>query len=107
MQQQAVLACGLPEDSRTIKELTGRPDQKTILMAAILDEARLLTWSKTKAARKNQNRPKSVLKALITAEKPKDKTTSGLKTFGGGAEFEAFRKTLIEKIRNSEDGGQN
>lgn len=99
VKQQAVLACGLPPESRTMKELSGiKYDTKTLLLAGILDEAKLLVYSKTKSARNGQNRPKSVLTAML--EDGKGKSDKSLKTFESGQSFDAYRRRLIEGMRN-------
>jgi len=65
----AILASGLPENSRTIRKLS---DEKvgldTKLRAAILDQLKFLAWTKTEDCQKGRNRPKSTLEALLKTQ---------------------------------------
>lgn len=56
----------------------------------MVDELSFLSWSKTKDAEKNRNRPKSVLE--IMTSKPKENDVKGFKT---GEQFEAARAAFF------------
>ena len=65
--QAAILACGLPDDSRIKRKLSGQKHTtQTVLLACIADSLRFIAWTKTKDAQKNMNRPKSILEELMT-----------------------------------------
>lgn len=82
----AVLACGLPADSRTVRKLSGQKLSVTdTLLAMAVDKLAFLVWSKTKDGYKNRNRPESVLLKLTGKEK---KETSEHMVFASVEEFE-------------------
>lgn len=86
----AALACGLPEDSRVIRKLTGAKTTPTLtLLAAIADRLGLLVWLQTKDGQKGRNRPKSILSELMkeTEEKPQ--------SFETPEDFEAERARIL------------
>ena len=86
----ATLACGLPDDSRIKRKLSGQTiSVDTMLMAIIADGVNFLVWSKTKDAEKNRNRPKSLFEQLT---KPDSEKASGFNTI---EEFEAARAKII------------
>lgn len=63
--KQAVLACGLPRQSRIMKKIANVDiDPDTLLLAAILDQERIANWMHTKDARRKQNFPKSIVEAM-------------------------------------------
>ena len=87
----AILAGGLPADSRTCRKLSGvRYRSDTVLMAAILDELRWIVWSKTKAAGKGKKAPKSLLGQML--ERQDRKKLTGFDT---PEAFEKQRKRII------------
>jgi hypothetical protein len=89
----ATLANGLRKDSRIKQKLSGQDvTMDSLLNACILDELRFISWSKTKDASKNKNRPKSVAKSLLGLDKKKDKTHI---TFSTCEEFEKARRELL------------
>lgn len=88
----AILASGLHQDSRCKRKLAGqklRAMEYTQL--AILDELRLLVYSRTEDAKKGKNRPKSILLEMIHQDE-KPKTLS----FRTPEEFEARRQKIIK-----------
>lgn len=88
----ARLACGLKEDSRIIRAFTGqRAATKDILLAAILDRTSLLLWAQTEDAKKNRNRPESVLEKLLGIES----RTKGA-VFADGEEFEKAKEKILK-----------
>ena len=86
----AILACGLPEDSRVMRKLRGEKiSLGTKLQAAMLDSLTTLVWFQTEDGKKHRNRPPSMLRKLIGAE-PETK----LEGFETAEEFEAERKRI-------------
>lgn len=60
--------------------------------AAQLDALRILIWQNTKDGAKGRNKPKSVLEGMMPeAKKEKD----DIITYKSGAEFEAYRNSLL------------
>ena len=87
----AILACGLPAESRIIRKISGIEfDIRTILEANILDYLATLVWFKTKDGHKGRNRPKSVAKILIGKKEEKKEMA-----FSSAEEFESMRRRLI------------
>ena len=88
----AILASGLPQDSRCRQKLSG---QKLRILEytqlAIIDELRLLVYSRTEDAATGKNRPKSILKEVLQQDE-KPKTLS----FRTPEEFEARRMKIIK-----------
>lgn len=86
----AALACGLPEDSRVMRKLSGAKTTPLLtLLAAIADRLGLLVWFQTKDGQKGRNRPKSILSELMkeTEEKPQ--------SFETPEDFEAERARIL------------
>lgn len=66
----AVLAAGLPDDSRIKMRLSDRRvSTQQMLLAMIIDELNILAWQNS---RKKGRRPRSFFKAITTPEKEKD-----------------------------------
>ena len=62
----ATLACGLREDSRAVKAITGaKHPTETMLLAAAVDRLSYLVWMQTKDGQKNKHRPKSIVEELM------------------------------------------
>lgn len=90
LQLVATLVCGLRDDSRIkLKMSERRLSLSETLMAATLDRLSQLLWLNTEDARKNRNRPKSVLDAL---EHPPEKAH---KTFLSIEDFENKRAQIM------------
>ena len=89
----ATLASGLRDDSRIKMRMAGmRIPTNTILLASAADALNILVWSKTKAARTGQNRPKSILQQLLhSGERERGNDTI---KFESGSEFAAAWKKL-------------
>lgn len=66
-----------------------------IMLARLIDDVAFIAWTKTKDAEKNRNRPKSVLKSLLTKPEEAPEDTS-LQTFSTLEEFHKARQKLIE-----------
>lgn len=92
----AVFSCGLREDSRIKKKLAGvELDLNTLLLAVCADSLQFLAWCKTDNARKNTNRPQSLIELLTKTEKKSD-----IVGFTSAEEFEKHRQAIIERINN-------
>lgn len=88
----AVLCSGLSKDSRIKKKISNRKlSVEETLLAALVDRASFVAWTKTKDAQRGVNRPKSVL-AILEKEEPKEKVYKG---FDSIAEFERKRAELL------------
>ena len=89
----AILACGLPSESRVLKALNKQKvDINIMLEAVIADKVSQLVWFQTKDGRKHRNRPKSYTKMLMQTSKAEKSERS----FRSGEEFEAARRRIIE-----------
>lgn len=90
----ATLACGLGKESRIREALFGRNyDTDTLLLAAAVDNLRLLWWAKTQDGQNGRNVPISVLSLLLGEE---NETEDDVIKFESGDDFEKTRKNLIE-----------
>lgn len=97
----AILACGLPENSRVMKKLAGVPvDINTSLLAGIFDRCSYLLWAKTKNAEKNRNRPPSIYDAIMSGGKQENSAL-----FDSPEDFEAYRKTFFMGAPDPEQEG--
>ena len=97
LEKQAVLVFGLPEDSRTMRNLSGRSvSTDTLLLAGILDQLRMQAWSRSKAAKNHQGRPKSIMAALAEPKKKAD----DIETFESGDDFKRYRESLLKGDKN-------
>lgn len=62
----AIMAQGLPEDSRIKRRLSGaKAAMTTILLAGLCDRVGLIGWLLSEDGAKGQNRPKSILDTLL------------------------------------------
>ena len=102
METQAALLCGLPDGSRISRAINRVPyDSRTLLLAGILDELRLIVYSRSK---KGTKKPKSILEAMLRPKEPKD-TTEDIKGYRTAADFERERAKILERIeKNGEQG---
>lgn len=88
----AVLCSGLSDNSRIKRKVAGRKlNLEQYLLAALVDRASLLVWSKTKDAQKGLNKPKSLLDVLENS-KQKDNAYKG---FDSIEEYERKRAELM------------
>lgn len=94
IQYMALLACGLPADSRTIRKLTGQKlTLEQYLMAGILDslqEANYLTLKKSFKGRHEP--PRSVLAQLTGADEDESNEVRGFKS---ADDFERAKARII------------
>lgn len=87
----AILASGLPDDSRIKRKINGQnASMKTQLMALILDGVNWLVWSKTKDAERGRNAPDSYFEVIMGTSKK-----HGTIGFTSAEEFEAARAKII------------
>ena len=95
----AVLACGLPQESRIMKILSGITyDMQQLMMASILDYLATLTWFQTKDGHKNRNRPKSYVEMLTGKKKEEKEEVS----FRSPEEFERERQRILQRLQEDE-----
>lgn len=88
----AILASGLPQDCRSWRKITGQKLRSVeYTQLAILDELRLLVYSRTEDAATGKNRPKSILLEMLRQDE-KPKTLS----FRTPEEFEARMQKIIK-----------
>lgn len=99
----AVLAAGLPARARCRLALSGeKADPALLLLASIADRLGFLCWAQTLDGQQGQNRPPSVLAALLGAEGParpiaQQGQPDGPLTFAGAAAFEAARQSILNQ----------
>ena len=92
----AVFSCGLRNDSRIKMKLAGlKLDLNTLLLTVCADSLQFMSWCQTDNARKNINRPQSLLSILTNDDKD-----SGVVRFATGEDFEKYRQEVIERINN-------
>ena len=93
VQQAAILACGLPADSRTLRHLTGQKmPLDTYLYAAILDSLQNLTYLYLKRNYKGKHKkPESLVKKLSGA----DQSDGDIRAFNSAEDFEQTRQKLL------------
>lgn len=88
----ATLACGLGENSRIRRSMSGQTlTVEAMLLAMLVDRTGLILWTQTKDAQKGRNRPKSVLEQLLAGA---DSNKEDIEAYASGEEFEAERKRL-------------
>lgn len=88
----ATLACGLGENSRIRRSMSGQTlTVEAMLLAMLVDRTGLILWTQTKDAQKGRNRPKSVLEQLLAGA---DSNKEDIETYSSIEEFEAERRRL-------------
>lgn len=91
MRLLAVLAYGLPDDSRVKRKISGQTvSSEMLLLSIIADRLGIMVWFQTEDGQKGINRPPSILDILETAGQPKE--TAG---FNCGADFDAALKQIL------------
>ena len=89
----ATLAAGLPDNSRSMKRLTGLPcGMDTLLLAAIADRLSLLVCAKTKDAQKGRKKPQMITEGLLKKSEKKD-----IESFSDVDSFEAARRRFFKE----------
>lgn len=94
----AILAGGLREDSRSITAVIGMSDSKTVLLASILDAARILIWQNTRDGQRGANKPQSVLSLFGRQEEKKE---GAVESFASADEYHAKRRRLLDGYTDS------
>lgn len=90
----AILSCGLNNDSRIKRKISGQKyGLDSLLNALVLDGINFLCWTKTKDAQKGRNKPKSVFDKLMEEDSEKE---NELMSFETPEEFEAYMKGITE-----------
>lgn len=85
----AILACGLGEQSRTMRILSGNQYTfEQIMMASILDAVRMLVWMQSEDGARGSNRPQSVVSQLLGEE-------DDIEGFSSAEDFEAAKADII------------
>ena len=90
VQTAAILACGLPSDSRTVKEISGHQyDTKEMLLAAIYDQLSWILWQRMVSKNHKPKKPESLLKKMTSG------TPASVTAFETPEDFErAFRHAM-------------
>lgn len=93
----ATLVLGLSDNSRTRRHFSKQTlTLEQVLLAVIADNLQFISWSKTKDAQHNKNKPKSIVNKLIN----KEETKEDLEKFETPEEFETYINTLREEHCN-------
>lgn len=94
IEQVAVLAIGLREDSRVKMAIADVPVAlNTTLQAAMLDCLRLLIWQNSADAVNGRNRPESILERLNGTNRQQDSVS-----FDSPEAFEAYRAKILGEV---------
>lgn len=93
LQTAAAFAAGLRSDSRIMMRLNGQRATLTeTLLAATVDNLRLLVWTKTKDAAHGRGQPPSIA-AILTGG------ASDVMGFDSGEEFEKERAKMLKAMK--------
>lgn len=88
----ATLAVGLREDSRIKRKLLGNQITMTeMLLAAVFDKLSILAWLWSKDGQTGDNRPESLLSALMGES---EERSGAAQAFETGEEFEAEWRSI-------------
>ena len=80
----ALFSCGLRENSRIKRKLSGeKADTEEILLSIIADRIGTLVWFNSEDGEKRINRPRSILASLVGEEEEKE-----VHAFDSGEDFE-------------------
>lgn len=86
----AVYACGLRQNSRIMMKICDlKVPFETLLLALIADAGKINVWLQTKDAIKGQNKPASIMAALIDTKKEKPVS------FASPDDFMAWREQMM------------
>lgn len=89
----ATLAMGLRPTSRIMQKISGAPAApETLLLAMAVDALHMLAWQRTKDGAHGRNRPKSVLQAILEADRAKEPETEA---FDSAEAFSAWRERMM------------
>lgn len=92
----AVFSCGLRNNSRIKKKLSGREYDidNTLLNVMIYDCVNWLRWTKTQAAHDGGDPPEPMLNKMLGYEDSSENTD--VQTYDSAEEFEAARRRILE-----------
>lgn len=91
----ATLSCGLREDSRVMRAISGeKHTTDTMLLAAAVDRLSLLVWMQTKDGHNNRNRPASIIKQLT--DPPKQSAV----VYESPEAFELARQEILKGVNH-------
>lgn len=89
----AAFACGLRENSRIIRRITGQKyTLDEILTVLIYDKLNWLAWTKTKGAAKGRNRPEPLADKLFKQE---SESENDIKAFENPEDFEKAKARIL------------
>lgn len=84
VRKAAVLAAGLPDNSRVKRRLSGaRTGLEAQLLALCADALHVLVWQNTKDGQRGRNKPQMIAERMLEAEQPEEE----LQSFSSGAAF--------------------
>lgn len=90
----AILACGLPPESRVMRKMSNSPINTTdTILAGIFDSLNNLMYM---MAGKKRKKPKSLLDKLLNSEKRKQKKQENVVSFSNSDEFEKTWNAIVE-----------
>ncbi len=96
----ATLACGLSEDSRSKRRLTGtRIKLDTLLIASLVDRVSVLAWRQTKDGQRGKRPPESVVRMLLSPPKVREELA-----FDSVEAFEAALHAAQNKNKEAKHG---
>ena len=91
-----ILCSGFDQNARIMQKAAGsKTRQLEVLLAGIYDELRLMRWSMSKKPTK-ANMPESIAELLMHGPRKEEKESMA---FDNPEQFEAYRKTILERIR--------
>lgn len=94
LKKVALFACGLRENSRIKLKMAGSPySMELLFLASILDDLKMLLWSKTTDAKEGLNIPTSILSILLNKT---ENDESLYQRFDSPQSYEETRKRIIE-----------
>ena len=89
----AILACGLPDESRIKRAISGqKAGPLTVLAAIMVDRLSTLVWFQTEDGHNGQNRPAMIAPALLGM----DSGTATEEAFDSIEAFEAARARFLD-----------
>ena len=94
VQYAATLACGLPQEARIWRSMSGQAvPTSTLLMAAMVDRLSLLIWINSEDGYHGRNRPDSVVEAMLGSERADE-----VMGFASPALFEKERMKILKEV---------
>ncbi|MBQ9031867.1 MAG: hypothetical protein IJ106_10510 [Parasporobacterium sp.] len=95
VRKAAILACGLPEESRTMKRLSGNKlSGERVILVSMLDTIRSIEFAVYQShSKKKIKKPKPLLKKMMDGGEKKE-----LLGYGTAQEFEEARKKFLREM---------